>query len=153
MTTEKDIKDEEKVEEVKTVVPATEKIEAATPVMTTVESPDVSQPADFSHPEVIDTVDTVDMGYTKTSSNKMLYVLVGVLALILISLVALFFYRQYTNTPEIGEVTPTPTAEVTVEKPSPSVTPTNDEDAELQDIVIEDVDADLKDIEADMKEL
>ena len=156
MTTEKDIKDEEKVEEVKTVVPATEKIEAATPVMTTVESPDVSQPADFSHPEVIDTidtVDTVDMGYTKTSSNKMLYVLVGVLALILISLVALFFYRQYTNTPEKVEVTPTPTAEVTVEKPSPSVTPTNDEDAQLQNIIIEDIDADVTSIEADLKEL
>lgn len=126
------------------------------PIMTSVEentpatSPDVIG-LDGSDPTIID---TVDMGYTKTSSNKMLYVLVAVLALILISLVALFFYKQYTNTPKKLEVTPTPTPkEVTVEKPSPPVSPVNDEDAQLQEIIIEDVDADLKDIEADLKEL
>ncbi len=148
MTTEKDIKDEKEVEAV-----------VVSPVMTAVESnepslaPDLSQPTDPT-PTDPTIIDTVDMGYTKTSSNKMLYVLVGVLALILISLVALFFYRQYTNNAQKAEVTPTPIAKkVTVEKPSPTVTPTNDEDAQLQDIIIEDIDTDVASIEADMKEL
>ena len=143
----KDIEKPVEPKPVETVVsPIMTSVEENTPQVENV-APDLSQPTD---PTIID---TVDMGYTKTSSNKMLYVLVGVLALILISLVALFFYRQYTNTPEIGEVTPTPTAEVTVEKPSPSVTPTNDEDAQLQNIIIEDIDADVASIEADMEEL
>ena len=143
----KDIEKPVEPKPVETVVsPIMTSVEENTPQVENV-APDLSQPTD---PTIID---TVDMGYTKTSSNKMLYVLVGVLALILISLVALFFYRQYTNTPEKVEVTPTPTAEVTVEKPSPSVTPTNDEDAQLQNIIIEDIDADVTSIEADLKEL
>lgn len=151
--------------------PVTPEVEAVVPpVMTSVESdstsveevtsvaPDLSQPTtpdvismDGSDPIV---VDSIDMGYTKTSSNKMLYVLVAVLALILVSLVGLFFYKQYTNTTSKAVVTPTPAPkETTVEKPSPTVTPVNDEEAELQDIVIEDIDADVSSIEADLKEL
>ncbi|MDA1316848.1 MAG: hypothetical protein O3B87_02370 [bacterium] len=150
-TEKKDIAEESKVE-VPTVsqVTTTEEPPVAEvvtpPVMTAEESEEPAEVgADLSQPQMVE-----DMGYTKTSSNKMLYVLVGVLALVLMSLVGLFFFRQMSKTPEKAVITPTPVAEVTVEKPSPSVSPVNDEDAELADIVIEDIDADLKVIETDL---
>lgn len=127
------------------------------PVMQTVEeapsqsvAPDLSQPLDINNPEM---VDTIDMGYTKTSSNKMLYLLIVVLTLILLSLVGLFFYRQYLNTTAEPAVTPTPEVTEKEENPSPTPSPVNDEDEELQSIEIEAIDSDITNLESELKEL
>jgi hypothetical protein len=92
-----------------------------------------------------------DVGYTETESNKLVYVFIGVLVVILLSLVGLFFYKQYTGNPS-ASVTPTPVLDKAVEESS-TVTPVNAEESDAQGIDIPDVDEELKEIDTDLKAL
>lgn len=95
-----------------------------------------------------------DVGYTETKSNKMIYILVFVLMVILFSLVGLFFYKQLTSSNSATQISPTPAMQVTpTDAVTPTVTPVNDEEAELQQIEIPDIDRDLQEIETDLEQL
>jgi uncharacterized protein HemX len=99
--------------------------------------------------------DSGNPGYTQTKSHNMLYIVVALVVIVGISLIVLFFYQQYrslstqetqTPTPVVAQTSPTP-------KLSPTVTPVNTEESEVQAVVIEDIDKDLSDIEKDMTQL
>lgn len=105
-----------------------------------------------SHPEPSETPPT-SVGYTETESSKLIYILVGVLVVILLSLVGLFFYKQTTSIPSTQ---PTPTPGLDVEETavtSPKVAPAAGDEAELQQIEIPDIDDELKEIENDLNQL
>ncbi|PIZ62866.1 hypothetical protein COY16_03325 [Candidatus Roizmanbacteria bacterium CG_4_10_14_0_2_um_filter_39_13] len=90
-----------------------------------------------------------DFGYTETKSNKLLYIFVFVLVVVLLSLVGLFFYKQFTSTTAgqpVQEVAPT-VAE------SPAAEPATEEEAELDQIEIPDLDQELQDINTDIEQL
>jgi|GEM_PF-2376312 len=94
-----------------------------------------------------------DPGFIETESNKLVYVLVAVLVIILLSLVGLFFYKQYMATTEPA-VTPTPAMEKSVAPAeSATVTPANAEEADLQEIVVPDIDEEMKAIDTDLNQL
>lgn len=90
-----------------------------------------------------------DFGYTETKSNKLLYIFVFVLVVVLLSLVGLFFYKQYTNTTspqQAEEVQPSLAV-------SPTTEPKSEEAVELDQIEIPDLDTELQDIEKDIEQL
>jgi|GEM_PF-6323925 len=135
-----------------TTTPQTE----SKPVATIAE--EISEPTPTSPKSEVASVSTIpdanassgdDFGYTETKSNKLLYIFVFVLVVVLLSLVGLFFYKQFISTTAeqpIQEVAPT----VAV---SPVVTPANEEEAELDQIEIPDIDKELQDIQQDIKQL
>lgn len=110
------------------------------------------QPSDMSGEPVPQPM-APDVGYTETKSSKLVYILVGILLVILLSLVGLFFYKQMTATPAESQLSPTPAQVSPTSVVSPTVTPVNDEEAELQQIDIPDIDEDLQQIESDLNKL
>ena len=94
-----------------------------------------------------------DVGYTETKSSKLVYILVGLLLVILLSLVGLFFYKQMTSAPAETQISPSPVQTSPTVAVSPTVTPANEEEADLQQIDIPDVDQDLQQIESDLNQL
>lgn len=94
-----------------------------------------------------------DVGYTETKSSKLVYILVGLLLVILLSLVGLFFYKQMAGTSAETLVSPTPVQVSPTDVISPTVTPVNEEEAALQQIDIPDIDQDLQQIESDVDQL
>jgi len=98
----------------------------------------------------------VDPGYTQTKSHRMTYIFIFLAIVIVVSLIVLFFYRQYMNITGQNEPTPSISPQITkVTSPTatPTVTPVNAEEADLQKINIEDIDQDLKDIQTDVNQL
>ncbi len=91
-----------------------------------------------------------NFGYTETKSNKLLYIFIFVLVVVLLSLVGLFFYKQFTSTTsDKASKIVAPTVAV-----SPVVTePATEEDAELDQIEIPDLDQEMQDINADTEQL
>ncbi len=94
-----------------------------------------------------------DVGYTETKSSKLVYILVGLLLVILLSLVGLFFYKQMAAAPAETQITPSPVQVSPTVEVSPTVTPVNEEEADLQQIEIPDIDQDLQQIESDLDQL
>lgn len=97
-----------------------------------------------------------DPGYTQTKSHRMTYIFIFLSIIIVVSLIVLFFYRQYMNITGQSEETPTISPQITrATSPTatPTVTPVNEEEADLQKINIEDIDKELKDIETDVNQL
>lgn len=91
-----------------------------------------------------------NFGYTETKSNKLLYIFIFVLVVVLLSLVGLFFYKQFTST----------TSDKTSQGVSPTVAvspvvtePVTEEDAELDQIEIPDLDQEMQDINEDIEQL
>src|SRR3989339_1269446 len=88
------------------------------------------------------------VGYTETKSNKLLYIFVFVLVVVLLSLVGLFFYKQYLNTTtNQNSQSSEPTVAV-----SPTVAPATEEESELNQIEIPDIDQELSDINKDIEQ-
>ncbi|QQS43297.1 hypothetical protein IPM65_03990 [Candidatus Roizmanbacteria bacterium] len=151
-------------ETIKTPEPSTETIpvdaEPAAPAETPAATPE--SPAD-GQPPVDTTADTSaepvpqpvypDVGYTETKSSKLVYILVGLLLLILLSLVGLFFYKQMAAAPAETQISPSPVQVSPTVEVSPTVTPVNEEEADLQQIEIPDIDQDLQQIESDLDQL
>jgi len=126
------------------VVPEAVAQEIPTPAPIPSEAPAVVAPADASTMPSGD-----DFGYTETKSNKLLYIFVFVLVVVLLSLVGLFFYKQFTSTTAdqpSEEVSPT----VAV---SPATEPATEEQEELDQIEIPDLDQELQDINTDINQL
>jgi len=123
--------------------------EAATSV-TTVDTT-VSSPETMTPDTTVPTSETpvASDEYTETKSNKLIYIFVFVLVVILLSLVGLFFYKQYLNTTGSSN---TPTAQPTIVA-SPSVLPSTEEETELNQIEIPDLDQELQDVEEDIEQL
>ncbi len=97
-----------------------------------------------------------DPGYTQTKSHRMMYIFIFLSIVIVVSLIVLFFYRQYMNITGQSEQTPTISPQVTTAtSPTapPTLTPVNEEEGELQQIKIEEIDNELKDIETDVNQL
>ncbi len=97
-----------------------------------------------------------DPGYAQTKSHSMMFVVIGIIVLVVVSLAVLFFYRQFTNmTGSEATMSPSPQAAVSPTKPpiSPTVTPANAEEKELQQIDIGEVDTEFKNIEKDITDL
>ena len=97
-----------------------------------------------------------DPGYTQTKSHRMMYIFIFLSIVIVVSLIVLFFYRQYMNITGQSEETPTISPQITrVTSPTaiPTLTPVNQEEADLQKISIEDIDKELQDIETDVNQL
>lgn len=91
-----------------------------------------------------------NFGYTETKSNKLLYIFIFVLVVVLLSLVGLFFYKQFTSTTS-DETSQGVSPTVAV---SPVVTePVTEEDAELDQIEIPDLDQEMQDINEDIEQL
>ena len=133
---------------------------STTPEQTTSEPSILSQAGLQNDSQQIPPQDTsmapMDPGYTQTKSHRMTYIFIFLAILIVISLVVLFFYRQYMNITGQNEVAPTTSPQVTKStSPSvaPTLTPVNEEEADLQQINIEDIDNELKDIETDVNQL
>lgn len=90
-----------------------------------------------------------NFGYTETKSNKFLHIFIFVLVVVLLSLVGLFFYKQFTSTTsDKTNQGVAPTVAV-----SPVVEPTTEEDAELDQIEIPDLDQEMQDINEDIEQL
>ena len=86
----------------------------------------------------------------------MMYIFIFLSIIIVVSLIVLFFYRQYMNITGQSEETPTISPQITrVTSPTaiPTLTPVNQEEADLQKISIEDIDKELQDIETDVNQL
>lgn len=91
-------------------------------------------------------------------SNKLLFAIIIVLVVILVTLAGIFIYKQYfsSNLVETGiplnvnqnTNEPTPTLSI-----SPTVTPVNEEEGDLQKIQITPAEGDLKSIEQDINQL
>ena len=115
------------------------------PVPISPEAPVVPDQTDASTPSSGD-----NYGYTETKSNKLLHIFIFVLVVVLLSLVGLFFYKQFTSTTsDKASQVVAPTVAV-----SPVVTePVTEEDAELDQIEIPNLDQELQDINADMEQL
>ena len=97
-----------------------------------------------------------DPGFAQTKSHNMMFILIGIVILVLVSLVVLFFYRQFTTlTDPSAKVTPVPQVAVppTTVPVSPTVTPANAEEKELQSIDLGEVDTELTNIEKDLTDL
>ena len=97
-----------------------------------------------------------DPGYTQTKSHRMMYIFIFLSIIIVVSLIVLFFYRQYMNFTGQSEETPTISPQITkVISPTaiPTLTPVNEEEADLQKINIEEIDKELQDIETDVNQL
>ncbi len=94
-----------------------------------------------------------EVGYTETKSNKLVYILVGILLVILLSLVGLFFYKQMSAAPAETQISPSPVQVSPTDIVSPTATPANEEEAALQQIDIPDIDQDLQQIESDVDQL
>lgn len=93
-----------------------------------------------------------EVGYTETKSNKLMTLLIVLLVGILMTLVGLFFYKQYMNTvASQSSVTPTPAVEVPEESPTPA--PASEEEAELMNIDIPDLDEEMADIDTALEKL
>ncbi len=134
------------------------------PMSTTPTTPDAysSAPSTDSgltppaQPPIQDPTTPQDPGYAQTKSHNMMFIIIGIVVLVIISLVVLFFYRQFTGM--IGgadDVTPSPVAVTSPTEPpvSPTVTPVNEEEAELQQIDLSPIDESLDDIEKDIGDL
>lgn len=128
----------------------------------TMESPQSPLQIDTQEPPKLDpltpsaTPPPTDPGYTQTKSHRMTYIFIFLAIIIVVSLIVLFFYRQYMNITGQGEVTPTVSPQITkVTSPTaiPTVTPVNAEEADLQKINIENIDKELQDIETDVNQL
>lgn len=149
-----------KNEQQKPEMPDATKTQETPPAVTTAETapaaPAEAVPADASPditPEPALQPVTPDMGYTETKSSKLVYILVGLLLVILLSLVGLFFYKQMTTVPSDAQLSPSPAQVSPTSAISPTVTPANDEEAELQQIDIPDIDEDLQQIDRDLEQL
>jgi len=143
---DKDIKDK-KPEEVRPDVTQTTP-EMPEPVIVTPAEPMSPMSADPSMP-----IDDGMAGYTETKSNKLVYVLVFVLVVILLSLVGLFLYKQFV-------ATTAPAAEVMMDEPiaeemiSPTVVISSDpEVAALEELDIPNLDTELENIDKDLGQL
>jgi len=137
-------------EEPTPVAPAVSPAEPKEPAVT--EAPAATKTPDMSVEPTPQPV-APDMGYTETKSSKLVYILVAVLLVILLSLVGLFFYKQMMTVPSETQLSPTPAQVSPTEVVSPTVTPANEEEADLQQIDIPDVDQDLQQIESDLNKL
>lgn len=135
----------------------TQKVETETPAEPVVNTEPISESAPApqipSDPQEPTEISATEVGYTETESSKLIYILVGVLAIILLSLVGLFFYKQTTSIPSIQ---PTPTPGLGVEETAeanPTDAPAAGDEAELQQIQIPDIDEELKEIENEINQL
>ena len=132
---------------------------ATAPTMESSQSPlqiDTQEPPKSDPLTPTATPPPIDPGYTQTKSHRMTYIFIFLAIIIVVSLIVLFFYRQYMNITGQGEVTPTVFPQITkVTSPTatPTVTPVNAEEADLQKINIENIDKELQDIETDVNQL
>ncbi|MDP4011223.1 MAG: hypothetical protein Q8P72_03275 [Candidatus Roizmanbacteria bacterium] len=111
-------------------------------------TPEVVPPADIPPTPEVKSPEGDQFGYTETKSNKLLYVFVFVLVVVLLSLVGLFFYKQYMNTTAQVEPVVEPTVAV-----SPTVAPATEEETELNQIEIPNLDQEMQDINKDIEQL
>ncbi|PIZ64249.1 hypothetical protein CO051_01005 [Candidatus Roizmanbacteria bacterium CG_4_9_14_0_2_um_filter_39_13] len=125
--------------------PAPEPIAQVIPSEST---PEVVPPADIPPTPEVKSPEGDQFGYTETKSNKLLYVFVFVLVVVLLSLVGLFFYKQYMNTTAQVEPVVEPTVAV-----SPTSAPATEEESELNQIEIPDLDQEMQDINKDIEQL
>jgi len=124
---------------------------APTTSMEASQSPTPTSPMPVGSPDKNTSDNSPDPGYTETKSNKLLYVLVFILVVILISLAGLFLYKQFlTNTTETAQ----PVAETTPAE-NPTITPgsANDEEAAVKGLEVPDIDKELQDINLDVNQL
>lgn len=111
-------------------------------------TPEVVPPVDIPPASEVKTSEGDQFGYTETKSNKLLYIFVFVLVVVLLSLVGLFFYKQFTNT--------TAQVEPVVEEPvavSPTSAPATEEESVLNQIEIPDLNQELSDVQKDIEQL
>jgi hypothetical protein len=96
-----------------------------------------------------------DPGYAKTKSNHMVLITVILVIVAFVSVLVLFFYRQYNNLVNpTSSISPTPMAKVVVSPTAtPSPTPVNEEERDLQGIKIEEIDTELSNIDKDLTQL
>lgn len=131
-------------------VPAAPVVEPAEKTDMAVNAP--TPPAPVEIPQTPDmSSGSSEGGYTETKSNKLLYVLVFILVVILLSLAGLFLYKQFlTSTSESAQ----PVAEVTSSE-NPTITPgaANEEEAEVRGLDIPDVNKELQDVNLDVNQL
>lgn len=143
---------------------ATEKLNPVIPVGTTPVAPEPAQPTtptDMSQtpPPVTPPQNPgspQDPGYAQTKSHNMMFIIVGIVVLVIISLAVLFFFRQFTSMTDQGaDTTPSPQAMTSPTNPpvSPTVTPANAEEEELQQIDLGEIEEELSNIEKDITEL
>jgi len=130
------------------IVPEAVAQEIQTPAATV--SPEAPKPTTVAPADASTTPSGDDSGYTETKSNKLLYIFVFVLVVVFLSLVGLFFYKQFTSTTSdkaIQDVAPTVAVSPVISEP------VTEEDAELDQIEIPNLDQELQDINADMEQL
>lgn len=134
----------------------TEKVEPVNLMGTTPTPPESLQTPPPVTPPVQTPGSPQDPGYAQTKSHNMMFIVVGIIVLIIISLVVLFFFRQFTSmTSQGADTTPSPQAMTSPTKPpvSPTVTPANAEEEELQQIELGEIEEELTNIERDITQL
>ncbi len=112
-------------------------------------------PPQATPPTAVAENSVTDPGYAKTKSNHSMLIIVGLIIVAFVSVLVMFFYRQYSNliNPS-SSISPTPQARVAVSPAvSPTPTPANEEEKELQSLKFDDVDAELQSIEKDLSQL
>jgi cytoskeletal protein RodZ len=114
-------------------------------------------PPQVSQPNLDPVVNNEVTGYTESHSNKLFFVVMGILILILVTLASLFFYNQ-SQTVNNKEVAPS-TKELTISQPPtpiPTQEPSNstvDEEEALQELTLPDLDKELSDLDAELNNL
>lgn len=90
-----------------------------------------------------------NFGHIQTKSNTGVYFLLGIITIIALSLVGLFFYKQFTNiTSNQNPPTITPIIEVT-----PTEVVKNTESLDLNQIKIPDFEEEISEVKAEVEEL
>lgn len=130
------------------VTPPTTSPEAIGQVIPAEPTPEAAPPAVIPPTPEVKSSGGDEFGYAETKSNKLLYIFVFVLVVVLLSLVGLFFYKQYMNT--------TTQVEPVIKEPveaSPTSAPAIEEESELNQIEVPDIDQELSDIQKDIEQL